>query len=442
MGGLRTVTVLEHEVIPIIEGGDEPGMLAKALPWLSEGEAQALLRLNDLRRGFCQRLSCGIKLAQHCGIVRLSTCVVEVLPKVGMADARTPDELGRSRGALLAMLHSARQVTITKIGPVPQQAVHAPLLDIFIEDFLQCALDQARRGLLSRYVVEADDLPVVKGRFQAHGHVRRNLARPHLLHCEYDEFTADNTYNRAVRATLEACRSWASRASTQRMWFETHARYASVSAVKMSAADVARLPRDRTTHRYGPLLTWCEWLLAMASPAMSAGASQAPGLLFDMNKLFEAHATRQEEAGAGPDRIVHMQGPPLPLATHAQVDAFTLKPDITVWHVGQDGTSAGIDRVVDAKWKRLDPHAADFGVDQADVYQLLAYALRYGCTSLELAYPRPSGTENFVQLPVFKLQAAFLVGSITIKVKLVPLWSASASEHDHETSHFAEAEAV
>ena len=146
-----------------------------------------------------------------------------------------------------------------------------------------------------------------------------------------------------------------SRAGTQRMWFETHARYASVSAVKMSAADAARLPRNRTTYRYGPLLMWCEWLLAMASPAISAGASQAPGLLFDMNKLFEAHAARLEEAVAGRDRIVHMQGPPLPLATNGEVDAFMLKPDITVWHVGRDGAAAGIDRVVDAKWKRLDP---------------------------------------------------------------------------------------
>ena len=147
MGGLRTVTVLEHEVIPVFEGSHVPDVSAEVAPWLSEAEAQALLRLNDLRRGFCQRLSGGIKLAQHCGIVRLPTCVVEVLPKVGMADARTTDELERSRGALLAMLHSARQVAITKVGTAPQQAVRAPLLDIFIEAFLHCALDQARKRL-------------------------------------------------------------------------------------------------------------------------------------------------------------------------------------------------------------------------------------------------------------------------------------------------------
>ena len=433
MGGLRTITVLEHEVIPIALGDAVPGMPTDAAPWLSEAEAQALLRLNDQRRGFCQRLSGGIKLAQHCGIVRLPSCVVEVLPKIGMVDARTSDEMERSRGALLAMLDSARQVTITKIGPVPQRAVRAPLLDIFIEAFLHCALEQARRGLLSRYVMHADDLPVVKGRFQAHGHVRRNLVRPHLLHCEYDEFTADNPYNQAVRATLEACRTWASRTSTQRLWFETHARYAGISSVKMSAADVAYLPRDRTTRRYAPLLTWCEWLLTMASPALSTGASQAPGLLFDMNKLFEAHAARVIEAGAGPDRIVHTQGPPLYLATRDQTDAFLLKPDLTVWRVDLDDTDARIDHIVDAKWKRLDPNATDFGVDEADLYQMLAYAMRYGCTSLELAYPHSVDIESFGQPPVFKLQTPGLVGTITITVRLLPLWSEVAPEADRET---------
>lgn len=438
MGGIRTITVLEHEVIPVFDGSHVPDVSADAAPWLSEAEAQALLCLNDLRRGFCQRLAGGIKLTQHCGIVRLPTCVVEVLPKVGMADARTADELARSRGALLAMLHGARQVAITKVSTAPQHAVRAPLLDIFIEAFLHCALEQARRGLISRYTVHTDDLTVIKGRFLAHGHLRRNVARPHLLHCGYEELSADNAYNRAVRATLDACRTWVVSSNTQRLWFETHARYASISSMRMSAKDVASLPRDRTTHRYDTLLTWCELLLAMASPAMGSGAVQAPGLLFDMNKLFEAHTARLVAAEVGTDRIVHLQGPRLSLAVHGQVDAFLLKPDITVWHTDNDGSATVIDRIVDAKWKRLTPDAADFGVDEADVYQLLAYALRYGCTSLELVYPQPDGTQTCSPPPAFQLQAGGdMLGSVTIKVKLVPLWSTNASEHRNTTSPLA-----
>lgn len=53
MGGLRTVTVLEHEVIPVFEWGHVPDVSEDVAPWLSETEAQAVLRLNDLRRGFC-----------------------------------------------------------------------------------------------------------------------------------------------------------------------------------------------------------------------------------------------------------------------------------------------------------------------------------------------------------------------------------------------------
>jgi 5-methylcytosine-specific restriction enzyme subunit McrC len=427
MKGLRTITVLEHEVVPITERNsalDGAAMLCGADQCMTEVEAQALLRMNDLRRGFCQRVSGGVKLAQYCGIVRLQTCVLEVLPKVGMADARTVDELERSRAALLTMLHNARQVSIAKVGAVPQQSVRAPLLDVFIEAFLHCALDQARRGLLSRYMPNVDNLPVMKGRFNAHGHVRHNLGSPHLLNCQYDEFTADNAYNRAIKATLEACRNWVSRAQTQRLWFETHARFASVSPVRMSPEEVLRLPRDRTTRRYEPVLTWCEWLLTMTSPAMSAGVTHTPGLLFDMNKLFEAHVSGLEETAAGDRYIVHRQGPAEALATQGDQNAFMLKPDITVWHAAQDGTRDGIVRVIDAKWKRLDPHASHWGVDQADVYQMLAYAMRYQCERLELVYPVPDqAIQSDKSLPVFKVaMCGASQQEIEVRIKTVSLW--------------------
>ena len=111
MDSFRTVTVLEHEVVPVIDAGPDVDGIGSFLvgdTWLTEADAQSLVRINDLRRGFCQPVSGGVKLAQHCGIVRLPTCVLEVLPKVGMSDAREPEEIARARGALLTMLHDAR----------------------------------------------------------------------------------------------------------------------------------------------------------------------------------------------------------------------------------------------------------------------------------------------------------------------------------------------
>jgi 5-methylcytosine-specific restriction enzyme subunit McrC len=426
MDSFRTVTVLEHEVVPVVDVGpdvDGIGSFVVGDTWLTEADAQALVRINDLRRGFCQRVSGGVKLAQHCGIVRLPTCVLEILPKIGMSDVREHEETARARGALLTMLHDARRVIVTNVGAVPQKAVRAPLLDVFVEAFLLAAVEQARRGLLSRYVRHEDDLPVVKGRFNVHGQVKRNLGRPHVLHCEFDEFTADNAYNRAIRAALDACKGWAVRPATQRLWFETQTRFAGVSAQRMSASDVAKLPRDRTTRRYDQVLTWCEWLLSLTSPALSTGMARAPGLLFDMNKLFEAYVSGMVEQASGDNFVVHRQGPAQALAARGAADAFMLRPDITVWQTDSDGGAGNIHRVLDAKWKRLDPHEAQWGVDQADIYQLLAYAVRYGCTQLELVYPQPGVALSASDgLPMFEIADSAL-GSVRIQVTTVPLWA-------------------
>jgi 5-methylcytosine-specific restriction enzyme subunit McrC len=64
-----------------------------------------------------------------------------------------------------------------------------------------------------------------------------------------------------------------------------------------------------------------------------------------------------------------------------------LKPDITVWSAASGQGKSVIKRVIDAKWKRLDPRAGDFGVLQQDVYQVAACALQYECKDVELAYP-------------------------------------------------------
>jgi 5-methylcytosine-specific restriction enzyme subunit McrC len=83
---------------------------------LSEGDAFLLDRLTAMRPGFCQRVVGGIKLAQYCGIVRLKTCVLEVLPKIGNADTSSQVKAARSRAALLNMLRRSPDITITEAG--------------------------------------------------------------------------------------------------------------------------------------------------------------------------------------------------------------------------------------------------------------------------------------------------------------------------------------
>ena len=56
---------------------------------------------------------------------------------------------------------------------------------------------------------------------------------------------------------------------------------------------------------------------------------------------------------------------------------FALRPDIVV----------GNDIVIDTKWKPLKPDDRVVGVEQSDVYQMLAYARAYEARRVILLYP-------------------------------------------------------
>ncbi len=425
MDGMRVITVMEHESVPVVSDGEADRRLlleqsSEPSPWLTEREALALFGTNDVRPGFCDRTATGVRFAQYCGVLRLGGVVIEVLPKTGMGDARLPEEVGGARRALLTMLSTVSKLRLTAMDLVGQTAVHAPLLEIFVQAFLQCALDQARRGLLFRYLSHTDNLTVAKGRFQVHGHIRENLTRPQLLQCEFDEFTADNPYNRAVRAALDVCRPWIKTGQGHRMWFEAHARFADISSVRVRASDVAKLHRDRTTRHYEPLLYWCGLLLGLLNPSLRAGHDSAPGLLFDMNRLFEAYVQHVEAKGAEPGHRVRTQEASRHFATSGGAPAFTLKPDISIWKEGPDGTEEVV-RILDAKWKRVDPGKTNWGVSEADVYQLLAYAVRYQCSHLELVYPAPNGMPEQAEPPVFTIDSPFLTAKVEVRVRTIYL---------------------
>ena len=113
-------------------------------------------------------------------------------------------------------------------------------------------------------------------------------------------------------------------------------------------------------------------------------------LLFEMNKLFEEFVGRSlARALAGSGFEVRLQGP----RGHALADLqtgqnrFATKPDITIAKQGVPVL------VIDTKWKRLKGAIDDpkYGVGQADVYQMMAYAHVYQCERLLLLYPHHAG---------------------------------------------------
>ena len=77
-------------------------------------------------------------------------------------------------------------------------------------------------------------------------------------------------------------------------------------------------------------------------------------------------------------------GPGSAMASIGDAPVFSTMPDIALRAGGK------VRLILDAKWKRVDATTEDLkhSIQQADVYQLYAYAKRYRCEAVALVYPR------------------------------------------------------
>ena len=135
------------------------------------------------------------------------------------------------------------------------------------------------------------------------------------------------------------------------------------------------VPRGR--RRTGPCLyAWSRLFLSGQWQSTTTGANAGVALLFPMNDLFETFVGRVMRSVLAPGST-RLQPTGRYALTARDHSVFALRPDIVVDN----------DIVIDTKWKSLNPDDRVVGVEQSDVYQMLAYAHAYDARRVVLLYP-------------------------------------------------------
>lgn len=376
MASTRFLTALEHQPVPVTADGSG---------WsLTPAEAERLAQIGEQRPGFCEVGHRQVKLAQFCGVVGLGECVLEILPKT-QDGASSADEC---RGVLLRLLRLTERFPQFQHQAVGQHLRRAPLLEAFIAAYFDSVSLLTRGGLLKQYLEHEDDLTVVRGRIAVARQLGVHSNRPDLVACAFDELTIDNVWNRVLKKAIHCTRPWIRSVELNRQWVDLMSVMHDVDDSRLSGPDVERLAFNRQAERYRVAIDWARWILALLAPALRAGRTEAPALLFNMNRLFEsavaAVARRRvyEESGF----TVEAQDTSQALVTMVSQDrvelGFQLRPDLVFRRA--DAVVA----IADTKWKligwdskrRLMP-------SEADMYQIHAYASAFQCRELALIYP-------------------------------------------------------
>jgi len=237
-------------------------------------------------------------------------------------------------------------------------------------------------------VTREDNLQVLRGKLQIAGDIRHNLVRRDRFFVAFDEYLPDRAENRllhsALRLALQAAEGW----DTQRLARELLFAFDGVPESRSVADDLQRIRLDRGMESYGRALDWARLLLKGLTPVPAAGATEAPPLLFPMEKLFEAYVARhlRKQLAASLHLVVRPKA--RHLVRHRGQNWFKLIPDLSVSDGAKDVA------ILDTKWKVLDQTKNDsqlkYGIAQSDIYQLYTYGRHFlgGSGPVVLIYPK------------------------------------------------------
>ncbi|MCY4468954.1 MAG: McrC family protein [Thiotrichales bacterium] len=349
--------------MPIGEGGVSE-LTARRLSLLSE-RAKWQLRVPQPVLDRTARPS--LQAGQVVGVIAVPGACVEILPKIDQPD-------GAVRKALVHLLSVAYGLPVADNEFTRLAAQDETLLEFLVGVFADRLLTAVRRGLPHRYRLRQDDLPLLRGKLDIPRQIARHIARPDVLACNFDELSVDTPLNRVLKAAVVRLGSVTRHAANARRLAELSARLEFVG----ESHDPLREPvaLDRTNIAFHRLYAWSRLFLSGQWQSTTTGANSGVALLFPMNDLFETFVGRvmQSVLAPGSTRLQHTGRYAL---TARDQSVFALRPDIVVDN----------DIVIDTKWKPLNPDDRVVGVEQSDVYQMLAYAHAYDARRVILLYP-------------------------------------------------------
>ena len=337
--------------------------------------------LEFLKISFRRNVGDIISVNNYVGLIQMQNGYqVQVLPKIDFGS--DPDKGNEeTKRVFLRMLRSMRDFPSKVFNDANLKMDRMTLYEIFINMYLQEVRTLVKHGIKSAYVAREDNLKFYKGKLKVKEQIKRNAAHGERFYVRFDEYQVDRAENRLVKATLLKLQNITGSAENQKEIRQLLSAFEMVEASTNYQKDFSRVVIDRNTKDYDLLMRWSRVFLLNKSFTTFSGGHNARALLFPMEKVFESYVAQQlKKTLLDLDWDVSSQDKGYYLFDAPR--QFALRPDIVITR--DDGSRI----ILDTKWKSLvDNSRVNFGISQADMYQMYAYSKKYSTPEIWLLYP-------------------------------------------------------
>jgi 5-methylcytosine-specific restriction enzyme subunit McrC len=343
---------------------------------LSFNESDQSEAMDFLKIGVRKNVGKVIQAKNYVGLIQMKNGFqVQILPKV------LSDKMEDTKKTFLRMLRSMKDFPSKVFNDANLKMDKMNLYEIFINMYIQEVNNLIKKGLRSAYLPVEENLKFFKGKLIVGEQIKKNLTHKERFYVRFDEFDINRSENRLIKATLLKLLNLSISSSNVKGIRQQLPYFEMVKASTNYAKDFSKVVNDRNTKDYEVVMHWSKVFLTNQSFTTFSGQTAARALLFPMEKVFEAYVAKNiKRVLADLNWEISTQDKGYYLFNSPK--QFALRPDLVITREDQSTI------VLDTKWKSLSNQPRqNYGISQADMYQMYAYSKKYKTSEIWLLYP-------------------------------------------------------
>jgi 5-methylcytosine-specific restriction enzyme subunit McrC len=362
-----------------------------------------------------------LKSTKYVGTIHYQNKKINLLPKIFFDPSKdyntdtenVNNEINQIQNHILWWLSYCRKIKF----PNYQSSLGTTKSDFF--ELLVYLFSKYTRELLSssiyqKYEEVNREHSFIKGRLNTNEYIHQNLSKAkwNKVNCTYDEFVIDNEFNQIIKYVCTLLFNVTLNQENKKNLREILFILDEVSDQKATAEQCARISFNPIFEKFETVRDYCELFLANSVSFDYKNELKLFAFLLPMEYVFEDFVfgfieKELEEVTAKAQRSDTFLD---------EGKTFNLKPDL--W-IKIDGKSL----IADTKYKIVysDDKDPKKGISQADLYQMIAYAIRFKVDEILIFYPNTTFQNQEKETGLIVIDALAANKEISIRAIQLPI---------------------
>lgn len=368
-----------------------------------------------------------LKSNKYVGVIHYEGNRINLLPKIFFNPEKdySSKEISQIQNHILWWLSYCRKIKFpnyqTSLG-----GIKSDFFEVLVYLFSKYTRELLTSSIYQQYEEVDRELPFIKGKININPYISENLSRGrwHKVNCTYDSFVIDNEFNQIIKYVTTLLFQVTSLPENKKNLREILFILDEVSDVIINAEQCSRIVFNPMFGEFETVRDYCHLFLSNSVSFDYKNELKLFAFLLPMEYIFEDFIYGFIEREL-PSISVRSQRSDTYLD---EGKIFNLKPDL--WLKTNHRSL-----IVDTKYKIVYDDLKDTkkGISQSDLYQMLAYAVRFGVNEIILFYPEIIKSDQ-IQESELTLKDTLADGKeILIKIFQLPIIERALLERPFET---------